>query len=181
MIQSYGGKGGIRTPGGLTPSAVFKTAAFGRSATFPYFRSSKRFHACPAAPDAAKPVRTRDNENNSKKLPVQAAAVFTRYQPGLSDRSKPPCTRPISRQIRIVVWNRAPRQLVYGMSSGTSFGQLPPVTPLERAYVGLFYLPAGQARGQDPSYPASYFSNSSTLPRTMRMVFTSVFLSRIRL
>ena len=30
-----GGRGGIRTPGGLAPSTVFKTAAFNRSATLP--------------------------------------------------------------------------------------------------------------------------------------------------
>ena len=34
-----GGKGEIRTPGGLAPSTVFKTAALNRSATFPCFLS----------------------------------------------------------------------------------------------------------------------------------------------
>ncbi len=32
----YGGEAGIRTLGGDQPSTVFKTAAFGRSATSPY-------------------------------------------------------------------------------------------------------------------------------------------------
>ncbi len=31
----YGGWGGIRTPGGVAPTAVFKTVAFDRSATHP--------------------------------------------------------------------------------------------------------------------------------------------------
>lgn len=29
--MKYGGEGGIRTPGGLTPSIVFKTTAFNRT------------------------------------------------------------------------------------------------------------------------------------------------------
>lgn len=33
--QNSGGWGGIRTPGGLAPTTVFKTAAFDRSATHP--------------------------------------------------------------------------------------------------------------------------------------------------
>src|SRR3954447_1758808 len=33
--QSAGGRGGIRTHGGLAPTAVFKTAALNRSATLP--------------------------------------------------------------------------------------------------------------------------------------------------
>jgi hypothetical protein len=32
-----GGSGEIRTHGGVTPSAVFKTAALNHSATLPYF------------------------------------------------------------------------------------------------------------------------------------------------
>ena len=34
--SSVGGSGEIRTHGGLSPSAVFKTAAFNRSATLPF-------------------------------------------------------------------------------------------------------------------------------------------------
>ncbi len=35
MILLSGGRGGIRTPDGLAPITVFKTAAFNRSATLP--------------------------------------------------------------------------------------------------------------------------------------------------
>ena len=35
VVFVSGGRGGIRTPGGLAPSTVFKTAAFNRSATLP--------------------------------------------------------------------------------------------------------------------------------------------------
>jgi hypothetical protein len=37
-LQKNGGKGGIRTHERVTPLAVFKTAAFNRSATFPAIR-----------------------------------------------------------------------------------------------------------------------------------------------
>jgi hypothetical protein len=37
----FGGKGEIRTHGQLSPSAVFKTAALNRSATFPLSKSSR--------------------------------------------------------------------------------------------------------------------------------------------
>lgn len=35
MLNFTGGWGGIRTPGGLAPSTVFKTVAIDRSATHP--------------------------------------------------------------------------------------------------------------------------------------------------
>ncbi len=35
VFYFYGGWGGIRTPGGVAPTTVFKTAAFDRSATHP--------------------------------------------------------------------------------------------------------------------------------------------------
>jgi hypothetical protein len=35
-VEGVGGGGGIRTPGELTPPAVFKTAAIDHSATPPY-------------------------------------------------------------------------------------------------------------------------------------------------
>ena len=39
VLKTYG-EGGIRTPGGVTPTTVFETAAFNRSATSPGFSAS---------------------------------------------------------------------------------------------------------------------------------------------
>ena len=41
-----GGSGEIRTHGGLTPTAVFKTAALNHSATLPYFLNGSRKKSC---------------------------------------------------------------------------------------------------------------------------------------
>ena len=43
--KGLSGWGGIRTPGGISPTAVFKTAAIVRSATHPKFRVLRRFLA----------------------------------------------------------------------------------------------------------------------------------------
>src|SRR5687767_7713206 len=47
--KSAGGEGGIRTHGGLAPTAVFKTAALNHSATSPIGLSSRQGRACRAS------------------------------------------------------------------------------------------------------------------------------------
>ena len=48
MFNIPGGWGGIRTPGGVAPTTVFKTAAFDRSATHPklFYRRSFNLRFC---------------------------------------------------------------------------------------------------------------------------------------
>lgn len=75
MSNLTGGWGGIRTPGRVAPSAVFKTVAFDRSATHP-----KLFHFYPPVFQTCGFVRTALRAHHSFTLGSVSLALLTHKQ-----------------------------------------------------------------------------------------------------
>ena len=86
MSNFTGGWGGIRTPGRVAPSAVFKTVAFDRSATHP-----KLFHFYPPVFQTCDFVRTALRAHHSFALGNVSLALLTHKQ----DRRYCPALPPI--------------------------------------------------------------------------------------
>ena len=88
----YGGWGGIRTPGGVAPTTVFKTVAIDRSAThpklFPAGLSNLRFCSLPAPDGAAHHSFALDCADaclaDSYARPSQSTAATTHPPPILN-------------------------------------------------------------------------------------------------
>jgi hypothetical protein len=107
--QKYGGGGGIRTPGELAPSTVFKTAAIDHSATPPQGRTSRSRLPLPcrlskASLSAAASSRSSDPANPGSpssrrnvngtglcRLPIRAP--FSRRHPASSHEAVVPFGR----------------------------------------------------------------------------------------
>ena len=70
--RMFGGSGEIRTHGGLTPTAVFKTAALNHSATLPYILNSSRKKFC--HPESRR-HRVRDLFFSNRKIQQQVSRV----------------------------------------------------------------------------------------------------------